>query len=138
MSEDESKNQNINMSDENNNEQKKEIKQVTIRFKFLDKLHFPRNVEGVDRATRIGVGNGLLLLGGFKKSFLCILFGMCLTVSGLIEYSPIYHVMDIMDRSNEQFKRDQEEEKRIEQQLLKYNEIENKIESKSLDDKKIN
>lgn len=43
-----------------------------------------------------------------------------------------------MDRSNEQFKRDQEEEKRIEQQLLKYNEIENKIESKSLDDKKIN
>lgn len=38
MSEDESKNQNINMSDENNNEQKKEIKQVTIRFKFLDKL----------------------------------------------------------------------------------------------------
>lgn len=46
--------------------------------------------------------------------------------------------MDIMDRSNEQFKRDQEEEKRIEQQLLKYNEIENKIESKSLDDKKIN
>ena len=46
--------------------------------------------------------------------------------------------MDIMDRSNEQFKRDQEEEQRIEQQLLKYNEIENKIESKSLDDKKIN
>ena len=46
--------------------------------------------------------------------------------------------MDIMDRSNEQFKRDQEEEKRIEQQLLKYNEIENKIESKPLDDKKIN
>ena len=43
-----------------------------------------------------------------------------------------------MDRSNEQFKRDQEEEKRIKQQLLKYNEIENKIESKSLDDKKIN
>ena len=43
-----------------------------------------------------------------------------------------------MDRSNEQFKRDQEEEQRIEQQLLKYNEIENKIESKSLDDKKIN
>lgn len=46
--------------------------------------------------------------------------------------------MDIMDRSNEQFKRDQEEEQRIEQQLLKYNEIENKIESKPLDDKKIN
>ena len=46
--------------------------------------------------------------------------------------------MDIMDRSNEQFKREQEEEKRIEQQLLKYNEIENKIESKPLDDKKIN
>ena len=43
-----------------------------------------------------------------------------------------------MDRSNEQFKRDQEEEQRIEQQLLKYNEIENKIESKPLDDKKIN
>ena len=46
--------------------------------------------------------------------------------------------MDIMDRSNEQFKREQEEEQRIEQQLLKYNEIENKIESKPLDDKKIN
>ena len=38
------------------------------------------------------IRSGLLLLGGFKKSFLCILFGMCLTVSGLIEYSPMYDI----------------------------------------------
>lgn len=43
-------------------------------------------------AIIIIIHSGLLLLGGFKKSFLCILFGMCLTVSGLIEYSPMYDI----------------------------------------------
>ncbi|KAK8810716.1 hypothetical protein WA158_007291 [Blastocystis sp. Blastoise] len=81
--------------------------QVVKRNKYLEKYHFPNNVDGLEQIIRLCTGTAFLLVGCARRSFGCIFLGMGVAMTGAMKYSPIYHVLDYMEKSDKKFKLEQ-------------------------------